>query len=546
MLAPVWVGSFAPLWDYPNHLLEANIVAHYDQPAWHYAENYQLRPAWYLSSNSLTTLLMAGLAQVMPITIAGHLVLSLYLTLFLAGYGLLLKRSDTFWPLILLAPVLAYHFNFTAGFLNYAMGLALALLSIESYQRWVEKRHWGWLFLLAGLLILLYLSHLAAWIFAILILSGMSSSLVWERKDSHWRRFVPLYLALNSAAPLVWLHRPLFALFGLISPLLVWVAVWLFRRLRLKPAQIAFLLIMATLASLAAVRVLRPWREALLPGAQYTLFDRLTFPLRLFTLPYQYYPARWELAAYNLLLLAALIALAGLLLRSTLLAGSIRLPWWFAILILSIAYILFPSRMNEFSNVEPRILIFIALLGLGFVRLPSAGAWSAGWIRTLSAAICLLSMGGLLVYSLQYERKTQSWREQMSVLQPGMRVLVLQRLSSELVGDIPAALTFYNSFNSGLNFSTVAALENGGFSSKTFDNGPVFPQPSFSIPYYGHWRFDNALFVERKCTGLRQSYDAVIFWEKLEPKAVVQLNECFGPGLTFEDMAVWPASSTAP
>src|SRR5262245_46864116 len=93
MLAPIWIGKYAPLYDYPNHLLEAQIVAHYSDPQLNYGESYRITPGWYWQSNALSTVLLVGLARIMPVTLAGHLVLSLYVVLFTCGLAWLLYRS---------------------------------------------------------------------------------------------------------------------------------------------------------------------------------------------------------------------------------------------------------------------------------------------------------------------------------------------------------------------------------------------------------------------------------------------------------------------
>ena len=48
MLLPIWIGPYFPAYDYANHLLEAQIVVHYDDPYWAYADSYVINSGWYL------------------------------------------------------------------------------------------------------------------------------------------------------------------------------------------------------------------------------------------------------------------------------------------------------------------------------------------------------------------------------------------------------------------------------------------------------------------------------------------------------------------
>ena len=71
MLLPIWIGRYFPSYDYPNHLLEAQIVVHYDDPQLSYADNYDINSGWYLRSNALSTLLLIALGQMIVILTAG-------------------------------------------------------------------------------------------------------------------------------------------------------------------------------------------------------------------------------------------------------------------------------------------------------------------------------------------------------------------------------------------------------------------------------------------------------------------------------------------
>ena len=92
-LLPIWLVRFPPLQDYPNHLLSAHIIAHYNDPNFDYAQNFI--PSWRPIPNMLGTLLMTGLACVVATPLAGKLFLSLYIILFPLSVFYLINTVDS-------------------------------------------------------------------------------------------------------------------------------------------------------------------------------------------------------------------------------------------------------------------------------------------------------------------------------------------------------------------------------------------------------------------------------------------------------------------
>src|SRR5258708_25425162 len=78
---PVWVSPFPPMVDYPQQLALAAILRWYADPARRFRETYELA-LW--APHGLFKLLVAGLAWILPINVAGKLVVSLCLV---AGGG---------------------------------------------------------------------------------------------------------------------------------------------------------------------------------------------------------------------------------------------------------------------------------------------------------------------------------------------------------------------------------------------------------------------------------------------------------------------------
>ena len=104
-LLPIWSVHYFVAHDYYHHLLEAQVAAHYNDPAFAYQAGYQIRDGWYLRSNALSTLVMIGLGQLLPIAIAGKLALSLSVVLVAVGVRWLLAFLNQSRWLLLLLPV---------------------------------------------------------------------------------------------------------------------------------------------------------------------------------------------------------------------------------------------------------------------------------------------------------------------------------------------------------------------------------------------------------------------------------------------------------
>lgn len=534
MLIPVWVGRYAPLYDYPNHLLEAQVVAHYTDPQFGYADSYEINAGWYLRSNALSTLLLVGLGQVMPMALAGHMVLSLYLILFVGGLGLLLRQAGNVWPLLLLAPALAYNVSFTSGWLNFCYGTALGLYALVVFLHWQKKDHAHDLLWLALLILLIYVAHVVVWMLLLVIVSSMMAG-----EQYRLRRHGVLLLAMNSALPLLLITRPaLAAVVGLLGPV-TWGSVALVRRLHLKPGVVALVGIGIAGAWVGLAKALESFYQEGWPELTYTDFDKVTFPLRLFALPHQFLPLDPPLIAYNLVLVMLILVLVGLLTWSTnSLPDKNRGPWLLALGVLGLLYFLIPSRTPDIWVTEPRVLLFAVFVALSGVRLPAVGDPLRRAVTLCAVSLCLLSIGGTIWYAQKYDRRARAWSEQMSLLTPARRVLMLREEQS-LYQRRPTVLGIFNRFYMGEYFSVTYNLEYGGFASMTFNNGPVRRRPTIPIPYYNWPGFRDTHYVSEHCSALRETYDAVLFWGKPDVNKIAQLDDCFTPGPRWSDMAIW-------
>ncbi len=126
LLLPVWLVRYPPLLDYPNHLARSFVLAHLNDPAFHFRGFYRAEwgPYPYLGMD----LALVTLQRVLPAEVAGKVFLSLcVLAVPLAAWWFVRQANPghdglAFWGLLL-----AYNTFFLEGFLNFQLGLSVLL-----------------------------------------------------------------------------------------------------------------------------------------------------------------------------------------------------------------------------------------------------------------------------------------------------------------------------------------------------------------------------------------------------------------------------------
>lgn len=128
---PAALTAWPPLVDYPNHVSRAHVMAtgvdHPDFRAW-------FEPAGLLIPNVLSDLVMAVAAPAVGAEAAGRALIVLIHAAALAGVWLLgvaARRRPDPWPL--LAGALVHHEMLGWGFLNYCLGMGVALLGLAGW-----------------------------------------------------------------------------------------------------------------------------------------------------------------------------------------------------------------------------------------------------------------------------------------------------------------------------------------------------------------------------------------------------------------------------
>jgi hypothetical protein len=136
LLAPLLVVDVPPLLDYPNHLARAFVLASLPGDTV-LAQFYA--PHWSIIPNLAFDLIALPLVQVLPVHVAGRLVIAasvLLPTLGAIAYNTAL--GGRWWSLGV--GLVAYNSCLLYGFLNFEIGLGIALLLAAAWLRWREDR----------------------------------------------------------------------------------------------------------------------------------------------------------------------------------------------------------------------------------------------------------------------------------------------------------------------------------------------------------------------------------------------------------------------
>jgi hypothetical protein len=187
---PVWLGTHPPMLDYPQHLSMASILRWYHDPARHLVENYTLE---YTRPNTAFVYLVAALSYIMPLGLAGKLLMAISVAAIgPAGLALARRAGRPGW-FGLFALLSAYDFAFFFGFVNNVIATPLLLYGVVLIDRLLDQpmgwRSWliialygcafyfvhiQFLFLFAGVVGWLTLTRFPGWRNSLWIFSALS------------------------------------------------------------------------------------------------------------------------------------------------------------------------------------------------------------------------------------------------------------------------------------------------------------------------------------------------------------------------------------
>ena len=199
---PVFLVSFPPLHDYPFHLARFDILTRYADSAF---LQRIYNPPNYLLPNVGGDVIGIVLAGVMPLEWAGRALIAIIVVLQVSGvcalhYAVWGRRSA--WPFV--AVLLVYNFILLFGFLNYGLGVGLALWGVALRVALVGRPVWVRLVAGGAVALLVYFAHIAAFgLYAMFIGSLSASELLRAARQNRARPYTRQIVveALTLALP---------------------------------------------------------------------------------------------------------------------------------------------------------------------------------------------------------------------------------------------------------------------------------------------------------------------------------------------------------
>ncbi len=181
LLLPLWTVQHLPLVDYPDHLARAFVLANLDHPEFRFAEFY--RADWGPYPYLFSDLLLVAMQKLLPVELAGRLLLSLAVLLLPPAVWFFLRQANreesstqACWSLLF-----SWNFFLLCGFLNMHLSLVLCFLALGLWLRYLENPRAGPWFGLLLLLTLLYFTHLVGFAVAGTM---MTAYLLLERRPA--------------------------------------------------------------------------------------------------------------------------------------------------------------------------------------------------------------------------------------------------------------------------------------------------------------------------------------------------------------------------
>lgn len=155
--APLWASVYPMMTDFPFHVASSSVFRHYDDPTWHFREQFELQPfaVPYLSLYLLSAAFMAVLPAVAATKVAtGFLLALLPVGLMVLCWGMRKSPFLGLWGLVPAWGVLAHW-----GFINFLGATGLFAMSLGLMLRVVDKPSVRAQAALSACLVLLFFTH---------------------------------------------------------------------------------------------------------------------------------------------------------------------------------------------------------------------------------------------------------------------------------------------------------------------------------------------------------------------------------------------------
>jgi hypothetical protein len=203
-LVTIWIPAYNALTDFPIHIVRAYILAHYNSSALY---QHLFQKAVLPNPNMAIDYLATPLVPFLGLVASGKVFLSILMILFNLGCHALGRAiQGAFTWMSIACAMLAFHGAYQYGFVNYSFSIAL-LLVVLAFWYW-RRDSWtavGLVFLTV-LLTMLFISHLAGFgVAGIILFYFWISEIVGTR---HLPRRVVLEAVTFLPAALIWVSLP--------------------------------------------------------------------------------------------------------------------------------------------------------------------------------------------------------------------------------------------------------------------------------------------------------------------------------------------------
>ena len=198
-LLPILLPFVPPFYDAPNHLARATILSRYDDSAFYrslFVTNWRIIP------NLALDVALIALCKLLPPIWALKVYLGLIVVLTAGGFAALHRQIHGSLNAVSLGGfALVYTLAMFMGFMNFCMGIALLFWFCAAYLALASKPAVIRLGLMVPFALLLFFTHLLAFLFALLfaLVMAMRTQLTGEGRPTWWR--APLELGLIAAGP---------------------------------------------------------------------------------------------------------------------------------------------------------------------------------------------------------------------------------------------------------------------------------------------------------------------------------------------------------
>ena len=178
LLAPLLLVDVPPLLDYPNHLARAYLLAFGAQDP---VLSRMAEAHWAIIPNLAIDIVLPPLMKLVPVHVAGRLLLGVILVLPVLGCAALARAvmgRRTYWSLA--SGLVACNELFLLGFMNFELSAGLALIFAAIWAMWRERRPMATTLIGIVAAGILFACHLMGLLFYFILIAAIESPALWR------------------------------------------------------------------------------------------------------------------------------------------------------------------------------------------------------------------------------------------------------------------------------------------------------------------------------------------------------------------------------